>query len=132
MPKPILICAGAVLLFRVSGAIAPQEKAPPASPAASLQQSVNCRALEVFVAPEPGATAVLFHQRDKAEGPKVGEFISAHSGERVEFETADGKHHLATMFRMKSCFGRGLLLFPAREAKLTTNDEFIIRAAESH
>jgi len=125
MPKQSLICG--VLLSCVCAAIAQTDKSPPAVAAASTEQSINCRAMETFVAEEAGATAVLFHQRDRADGPLVGEFILAHSGERVEFETADGKRHRATLFRLKSCFGRGLLLFPSSETKLAENDDFVLR-----
>lgn len=88
--------------------------------------------MEVFVAEEAGATAVLFHQRDRADGPVVGEFILVHRGERVEFETADGKRHRATLFRVKSCFGRGLLLFSSGEAKLAEHDDFVLRFPEKN
>lgn len=97
--------------------------------AASAGQSVTCRVMEVFVAEKAGATAVVFHQRDKAEGPKLGEFLAAHSSDAVEFETGDGRRHRATVFRVRSCFGRGLLLFSSKEAKVAAGDDFILRPA---
>lgn len=127
MTKRTLICVAALSVFGVCATIAQIVQKPLAPSAASAGHSINCRAMEVFVAEEAGATAVLFHQRDKAEGPKVGEFILAHSGERVEFETADGKRHRATLFRVKSCFGRGLLLYSSRDVKLSEQDEFVLR-----
>jgi hypothetical protein len=89
--------------------------------------SVACRAMEVFEAEPPGATAVIFHQRDKADGPRLGELLLAHSGHEVEFESNDGKRHRAMVFRVKSCFGRGLLVFASHEVKLAAKDNFVLR-----
>ncbi len=91
------------------------------------EETIVCRVMEAFVAERLGATAVIFHQRDKADGPRLGELLLAHSGAEMEFETGDGKRHHATVVRMKSCFGRGLLLFAAREAKLAEKDDFVLR-----
>jgi hypothetical protein len=87
---------------------------------------ITCRAMEVFEAQRIGATAVIFHQRDKADGPRLGELLMAHSGEEVEFVAADGQRHTATVARVKSCFGRGLLLFATKEAKLAAKDDFVL------
>ena len=83
--------------------------------------------MEVFVAERQGATVVMFHQRDKADGPRLGELLLAHSGEEVQFETRDGRRHRATVARMKSCFGRGLLIFAARAARLVEKEDFVLR-----
>ena len=93
------------------------------------KETINCRAMEVFESKQLGTTAVIFHQHDKADGPRLGELLLAHSGEEVEFETADGKRHPATVGRVKSCFGRGLLLFASKEAKLDAKDDFVIHFA---
>ena len=89
--------------------------------------TINCRVMEVIIAERVGAMAVIFHQRDKADGPRLGELLLAHSGEEVEFETVDGRRHRATVARMKSCFGRGLLIFAAGEAKLAEKEDFVLR-----
>ena len=89
--------------------------------------TINCRVMEALVAERAGATAVIFHQRDKADGPRLGELLLAHSGEGVEFETPDRRWHRATVARMKSCFGRGLLIFAAGEAKLAEKENFVLR-----
>jgi hypothetical protein len=107
------------------------------APAARAQKdagngTVTCRAMEVFVAQPIGATAVIFHQRDKTDGPRLGALLSAHSGEEVEFETSDGQRHHATAGRVKSCFGRGLLLFATKEAKLAAKDDFVLHFSVKH
>ncbi len=89
-------------------------------------QTIPCRATEVFVAEKVDATAVIFHQRDKADGPRLGELLLAHSRNVIEFQAAGGLWHHATVARLKSCFGRGLLLFRSSEVKLAAQDEFVI------
>jgi hypothetical protein len=88
--------------------------------------TIACRAMEVFVAQRLGTTAVIFHQRDKADGPRLGQLLLAHTGEQVEFETPDGRRHAATVERVKSCFGRGLLLFHTSEGKLEAKEDFVV------
>jgi hypothetical protein len=89
--------------------------------------SVLCRAIEVFEAQPPGAEVVIFHQRDKADGPRLGELLLAHNGGETEFAKDDGKLHHARVFRLRSCFGRGLLVLASGEAKLAAGDGFILR-----
>jgi hypothetical protein len=55
-----------------------------------------------------------------------------HTGQEMEFETADGHRHHGTVVRMKSCFGRGLLIFATGEAKLGVKDEFVLRFPEKN
>ena len=92
----------------------------------SKQDGIPCRVMEVFTAEHLGTTAIVFHQRDKADGSRLGELLLAHSGEDIEFETRDGRRHRAMVARMKSCFGRGLLLYSSREAALAPNETFVI------
>jgi hypothetical protein len=116
MPKKILMPFGMLLL--ATAVLAQKE---------TSAGTVKCRVMEVFVAERVGATAVIFHQRDKADGPRLGQLLLAHSGAEVEFQTRDGRWHRAAVVRMRSCFGRGLLLFAASEAKLTPKDDFVLR-----
>jgi len=99
--------------------------------AASLPESgIACRVMEVFEAEPPGATVVIFHQRDKADGPRLGELLFAHSGREAEFAIDVGKPHRARVFRVRSCFGRGLLVFASGEVKLTAGDGFVLRFSQ--
>ncbi len=98
---------------------------PPA--AGSPKPLVACRALEVHTDAVLGVTVVVFHQRDDADRSRVGELLRAHDGAGIEFQTSDGASHPATVMRLKSCFGRGLLLFRAGAATLVEKDDFLIR-----
>lgn len=90
------------------------------------KKAITCRAMEVFVSEPLGVSVVVFHQSDKADGPRLGELLLAHAGEQVEFETPDGKKHAATVERVKSCFGRGLIMFSTKGTKLVANQDFVV------
>ena len=104
-----------------------------AQPARAPGPLVACRALEVHADAALGVTVVVFHQRDDDDRSRVGAILRAYDGASVEFRTADGASHPATVMRLKSCFGRGLLVFRTGEARLVEKDEFLLRepAAES-
>lgn len=109
-------------------------KAPPPPPSApSSAPLVACRVLEAHADAALGVTVVVFHQRDDDDRSRVGAILRAHDGTSVEFRTTDGVSHPATVMRLKSCFGRGLLVFRTGEARLVEKDEFLLRepAAES-
>jgi len=72
-------------------------------------------------------TLVLFHQQDEKERARLGSLLRQHSGAAVEFQTPDGAWHTASVLRLKSCFGRGLLLFSAGVAQLQEKGGFLLR-----
>jgi hypothetical protein len=87
--------------------------------------------MEVFTAEQQGVAAVIFHQSDKAEGPRLGELLKSYSGREMGFTTADGKSHRGKVFRVRSCFGRGLMLLPSSEARLKEKDEFVLNSPQT-
>ena len=110
------------------------------SPCASRQASVttagsgpiNCRVMEAFEEAKLGVRAIIFHQRDKADGPRLGALLLAHTGEEMELQTAGGQSFRATVFRVKSAFGRGLVLIPVSNFRLAEHEEFILRLPAKH
>ena len=106
-----------------------------ASPGAQVQATMTkgekgpivCSVMEAFEEGRLGVRAIVFHQRDKADGPRLGSLLLTHSGEEMELETAGGRRYRATVFRVKSCFGRGLVLLPMGKLKLGEQDEFTLR-----
>ena len=92
-------------------------------------QTILCRALEVKTDPKTAVTIVIFHQANKEDGPALGEMLKSNDGANVEFVTSDGKPHAAAVFRLDTCFGRGLLVFPSATASLNSHEQFSIRAA---
>ena len=92
-------------------------------------QTILCRALEVKTDPKTAVTVVVFHQASKADGPALGEMLKSNDGANVEFLTSDGKPYAATVFRLDTCFGRGLLVFSSATAHLNSHEQFSIRVA---
>jgi len=98
-----------------------------ATPQAAPSETIACRILEVHAA--TNFSVVIFHQRDKQDREKLADFLQTHSDAAVQFQKADGAWHDATLIRLKSCFGRGLLAFPAGAATLAEKDAFTLRLA---
>jgi hypothetical protein len=74
--------------------------------AATLQVAI----LETFDI-EGGAAAVLVHHADEATRGGFAEWLRSHPRARVRVRTPRGEEVSATMFRVRMCFGRGLILF---------------------
>jgi hypothetical protein len=108
-----IIAAFGCLVASVAAAASvsrPQTTAP-------AESTVVCRVLETHAAGTPSAAAVIFHQRDKQDQQRLGGLLTQHSGAAVRIQVGpDGLSQSATVFRIKSCFGRGLLLMPAGAA----------------
>jgi hypothetical protein len=88
--------------------------------------TIACRALEVHTDARLGVTVVVFHQRDDRDRDRLGALLRGHDGGAIEFRTGDGAPQPATLMRLKSCFGRGLLVFPADAARIDERDEFFL------
>jgi len=116
----LLGIAAAVLLSSLppAKALAGSHQAATAGEAAV----VACRVLEAHASERPAVTAVIFHQRDKQDGARLGELLTKNSGASVELQIGAGAWQPATVARLKSCFGRGLLLVP-REAQAPKDGE---------
>ena len=118
----------ATLLVLLPGLSAAQA-APPASPQTG---TIACRALEAHSDDALKVTVVVFHQRDDAQRSQLAELLREHSGQMVEVQASDGSWRRARMVRLKSCFGRGLLLLPV-PAPFSERAEFALRLpAEVH
>lgn len=98
---------------------------PPASPPAVA--ALACRAVEIKTDEQMGVALVVFHQANKSDAARLGELLRANDGASVKFETSDGRSHKATLFRLGTCFGRGLLVFRTGDARLTPKEQFWLR-----
>ena len=99
----------------------------PAESSLAAHQTVACRVLEVHSTRAPGVSVVVFHQRDESQRDQLAALLREQSGSSVQFQTRDRQWHEATVLRLKSCFGRGLLLFAAGTAQLAEKDELTLR-----
>ena len=96
------------------------EDAPP-------EATIACSVLESHVSQELGVSAAVFHQRNKEEAARFSALLKEHPDASVEFQTTDGAWHKASVARLKSSFGRGLLLFASRSAELKEKDTFVLK-----
>jgi hypothetical protein len=120
MPIASVIFTALVLILPVlSSAQIPQ------APIATAGMIV-CRALETHTDTELKVTVVVFHQRDEAQRSQLAALLRGHSGTMVEVQAGDGNWRRARVVRLKSCFGRGLLLLPA-PAPFSERGEFMLR-----
>jgi hypothetical protein len=103
----------------------PAQSAPsvPKPPAAAF---VNCHALETHTSAQPVITVVVFNQRDKNDHVRLSELLKDQPG-TVEIKTNDGKWHKATVARLKSCFGRGLLFLSGDMQEPKDRADFLLR-----
>lgn len=91
---------------------------------------IACKVMEAKTSAALHVTTVVFHQGEAARRGRVGAWLRKHDGAVVEFETPDGQWHPASVFRLKSCFGRGLLVFSADTARLEDGSTFVLRLPE--
>jgi hypothetical protein len=89
-------------------------------------ESIACRAMEAEVSARFGVRVVIFHYRDAADRNRLGQLLRKYDGTTVRFETQGGSWRPATVLRLKTCFGRGLLIFAASEQALAQGDDFLI------
>jgi hypothetical protein len=97
------------------------------SSAQAQEGTIACRVLEAHTSEQPAMTVVVFHHRDKQDQASLSSLLQQHSGERVDVQANGGKWQTATVVRLKSCFGRGLLLSPNGTLQLKDGDEFFLR-----
>jgi len=112
--------------------------APPASEAYAAQQatapthqsnSIACRVMERHADKEHSTVLILFHQRDKPDQPKLKEFLLQHDGGTIQIQIGSGEWQKATVWRIRNCFGRGLLVLPDTAAP-KEHATFTVRAAQ--
>jgi len=100
---------------------------PSSRPPAPVPETIACRVLEAHTSEQQRVAVVIFHQRNTRDRAQLGTLLRKRSGVSVEFQTTDGKWHTGTVLRLKSCFGRGLLLFPAGTAEVAEQSEFLLK-----
>jgi hypothetical protein len=88
---------------------------------------INCHALEMHASAQPAITIVVFNQRDKPDHVRLSDLLKENDGAAVELRTSDGKWHKATVARLRSCFGRGLLFLAGTADAPKDRDNFLLR-----
>ena len=72
--------------------------------------SLQVAVLETFLIGN-SACAVLVHHADPATRDAFGDWMRSHLKSAVRVRTREGKEENAIIFRVRTCFGRGLILF---------------------
>jgi hypothetical protein len=102
----------ALLLLAFAPQVARAQSAAQAThPAAS--NVVACRIMEVHANKDPGVVLVIFHQRDKRDQPRFAALLKQSTGGTIQIRPAGAQWQTASVIRLKSCFGRGMLVMPA-------------------
>ena len=122
MPTRIVFVLVA-LLSMLLPAPSPAQTAPPRTTDAG---TIACRALEAHTDDELKVTVVVFHQRNEAQRSQLAALLREHSGAMVEVQAGDGAWRRARLVRLKSCFGRGLLMLAA-PAPFSDRAQFLLR-----
>lgn len=84
--------------------------------------SIICTVLEVHASAQLGTTIAIIHQQSKPEQAKFASLLAQADGGSVQIQAKGGQWVSASIVRLRSCFGRGLLLFPSSALKLTDRD----------
>ena len=83
------------------------------APPAKSPNVVACRVIEVHASKDPGVVLVIFHQHDKQDQPRFAALLKQASGGSVEIQLPGASWQPAEVIRLKTCFGRGMLVLPA-------------------
>lgn len=115
-----------ILLLVVAAAfvVAAMQAHPKPSPTPEV---VACKVMEAKVSRRFGVRLVIFHYRDAADRSRLGKLLREYDGSGVQFQANDGQWHQATILRLKTCFGRGLLLCPFSFAPVAEGKVFRLR-----
>ena len=119
--RPVMLAASAMLILAVAAGQTETQ------PSATAGGAVSCRVLEAKTVERMNVAVVLFHQAQESGRERLGQLLRQHDGASVEFETSDARPHAATVLRLGACFGRGLLVSPASEARLAKQGQFWLR-----
>lgn len=116
-----------IFSLAISGPVASSQTASQSQAETVSGGTIACRVMELKTAQPAGVMLVVFHQAESADRGSLGAFLRNRDGASVEFSTDNGSWQAASVFRLKSCFGRGLLVFPVGRARLAEGDRFLLR-----
>ncbi|MGH9737382.1 MAG: hypothetical protein ACRD4X_02205 [Candidatus Acidiferrales bacterium] len=115
------------LAFAVPSLAANQTSSHPnAAPESNI---VQCRVVEAHASAVPAALFVIFRQQQKQDQPRLAALVKENSGADAEVQIG-GAWSKVELFRLRTCFGRGMLIFPSGSASVKDGDTFRIRFAK--
>lgn len=114
------------------GSASPAHAAKPKPAAAAAQPTtgpIPCHVMERHADKERGIVLILFHQQNKPDQPRLKDFLTQHDGGTIEMQAGSGEWQKVTVYRIRNCFGRGLLLLAEGAGAPKEKSNFKIRAA---
>jgi len=99
---------------------------------ASQAAIVDCKVLEAHTGSAPAVLVVIFHQNKKEDQPRLAALLKANSGSSAEVQIGTGAWTKVNVFRLRTAFGRGMLLLPAGSMALKDGVTFRMRFAAAH
>jgi len=115
----VILCASIVLCVVSPGVARQTENAETGV--------IACRVMEAHTSANPSATVIVFHQQHKEDGPHLGAVLENHSGERMEIQAGGAAWTAVTIFRLRTCFGRGLMVLPPGGPEMKDGATFLLR-----
>jgi hypothetical protein len=88
---------------------------------AAPQSGIQVEVMEAFSSGS-GPSALLVHHADEATREAFSNWMRNNSGRRVAFGLRNGAEVVGRIFRVRLCFGRGLILLNAPAVGIRAND----------
>jgi hypothetical protein len=134
MPSRFMFLVGCLLLLGAL-TVSSQHLATRAAALPTMEEGriVECRAMESHSSPASGTTIVLFHHNAEESKKHLSDLLKENSGATVEWQAGAkwpgdaAKWRPATLFRLKNCFGRGLLLLPSAADAPRDGETFLVK-----
>ena len=118
----VVTLAAAVVTF-----LLPRTLTRPAGRQTFEERVLTCRVMEAHTDAALRMIVVVFHQRDRQDQAALGNLLRQHSGDVLEINTPTGDWKKVTIWRLRSCFGRGMFVAPSAVISLKDGEEFALR-----
>lgn len=125
--KVRMTVAACAVAFAVAPLAARRAASHPSAAPTSESGIIECRVLEAHASPAPAAVVVIFHQQQKQDQPRLAALIRENSGSTADIQIGGAAWTTVTIFRLRTCFGRGMFLLPPDAANWKDGDTFRIR-----
>jgi hypothetical protein len=88
---------------------------------AGPQKTLEVEVMEVFSSPT-GPSALLVHHADEATRETYATWLRSNSGKQITCELRSKTSFAARIFRIRLCFGRGLILLSSPSVGIAAKD----------
>lgn len=96
-------------------------------PLAGDSNVIACRVLEAHASAAPPVIIIVFHQQNRTDQAGFSALLQQNSGKVASIQVNGGPWRSVSVIRLKSCFGRGLLILPVGAPPLNDGATFLLR-----